>query len=101
MKSCAQFQEMHLVKLLPKMSKVYYVDMQSCCEISFDAAYTLAMEMDSLLFINFEPRDPTADEMYWEILLRHFKTIHFGHSVRCWMPHYGNFWHVPYSSDED
>ena len=99
--SCPQFNEMHLVKMSPNMQNVCYLDVQSCNEMSFDAIFSIIMEMQHLLCINFDPKNPVCDILYWELLLWHFKNIQFGHSVRCKMPHYGNWWRIPGSSHDD
>ena len=101
MRSCTQFNEMHFIKMLLELLHLLYVDLASCQQISFDVALCLTSELPQLMFINFEPKNSKEDVCYWEMLLRTFNKVHFGHNVRVCMPHYGNIWRLPHSSDDD
>ena len=101
MQFCSQFQEKHFVLMLPKLQDLLYADFHSCDEISFAAAFWMLSEMDEIQCINFDPQNPVADVNDWEIILRHFTMVHFGHNIRCKMPFYGNHWRMAQGEDEE
>ena len=99
MNGCLQFKEVHFIRMLPLMGNLKYCDISGCTELSFDAAYWLLSHMKAILMINFDPKNPVEDVDYWEILLRTFTWVHFGHNVRVCMPHYGNDWRIEQGHD--
>ena len=101
MANCGQFSAIHLIRMLPKLNNLKYLDFARCCEIGFHAIYWILEETTNLNMINFDPKNPVGDVDMWEQLLRHFKDVHFGHNIRCCMPHYANYWRIPYLSDEN
>ena len=101
MQSCNQFSESHFVRFLPKMQELQYLDLAKCCNIGFEAVLWIIQETTKLESINFDPNKPVDDMDMWKIMLTHFRRIHFGHNVRCCMPHYGNVWRIPDWSDEN
>ena len=96
MRSCWQFEENDFVKMLPKMRKLSYVDIAKCCKITSVSALYIAASMCQVLWLNFDPKDAKSNVSDWEILLRNFPEIHFGHNVRVHMPFYGNNWRIPW-----
>ena len=101
MENCNQFSELNLVTFLPKMKELKSVNLARCCNLGFDSVLWIINETRKLELINFDPKDALKDVKMWELLLRHFLNIQFGHNVRCCMPHYGNEWRIPYSSDDN
>ena len=101
MTCCVQFNEMHFLRMLPKLPKLSYVDLAKSSEISIDVAVCIMTDMNNLMFINFDPKKAKEHVGFWESLLRVLKHVHFGHNVRVCMPHYGNYWHMPQGSDDE
>ena len=100
MANCRQFSEKHFSIMLPKLQSLKYADFASCAEISFTGAFWIISEMPNLLCINFDPLNATSDVFDWEVLLRHFTLVNFGHNVRCQMPFYANYWRISQQEED-
>ena len=101
MAHCTQFQEKHFSLMMTNLPELNYLDFHTCAEISFAAAYWIISLLGNLRCINFDPQNAVAHVLDWEILLRHFRMVHFGHNVRCQMPFYGNNWRIPDADSEE
>ena len=87
--------------MMPRLEQVKYADLQGCCDLSFNTVYCILVELTDIRNINFDPKDSVADVSYWEMLLRTFTRVHFGHNVRCAMPFYANTWRIPNSDESE
>ena len=86
--------------MLCRLPTLKYVDIACSQELSFAPVLTILMQTNIEVF-NFEPKDAHVNVSDWEIILRTFIFVHFGHNVRVRMPHYGNIWRIAYESEVD
>ena len=101
MRNCKQFTELHFAKMLTALPVVRYVDVAGSTDLSFDCVYWLCREMQNLMLVNFDPKNPRDEIDGWRLIFTYFRYIHFGHNITVCMPHYGNMWRVPDNSNSE
>ena len=91
MRSCTQFSEHQLARMLSKLKNLHYVDIDRCVELSFASAYWIVSSLQSLQMINFVPGNSRIELVDWKRLYNIFYAVSFGISFTRILPHYGAY----------
>ena len=78
---CPQWEEKHLIRILPYMSYLSYVDMEGCQEVSTDAALWIPENYQHIRCWNFHPFKFGESYLQWQMILEKFIFVQFGHCV--------------------
>ena len=98
--SCYHFSECHLVRILTNLPKLEIVDCTRATPLMFCDAYTILCSLKFIRIINIEPKHEVVEVKDWKKLVAIFHHVHFGHSVKRILPHYGNNIIVSNSDEE-
>ena len=81
--------------MIPKLSLLNYLDMESCQEVGFAVAYWIMSSLPELRNINFEPANPVVEQKDWMRLYDIFLNVKFGHAFTQILPSRGNYVRLP------